>query len=226
MLSTQDELNKVVDPNWRDRGFRWEDAMMVEAVELFDHLPWKWWKKAPAAVDFEQVKLEAIDIWHFLLSRVLEDHGDEEGLAILAEAFKGHDDDVATERDPALIRSAARYFLADVSTQNVRGRDVMGYLYSFVGLLSDLGITVDELYTTYVAKTELNRLRWANGYGAGYMKIWDGQEDNVWLAAHMATLDVNAPDFKDQVAAGLTLKYNSVVYNANVNVAVAKLAAS
>jgi dimeric dUTPase (all-alpha-NTP-PPase superfamily) len=208
MLEIQEGLNKIVDVNWKDRDFRFEDAMMVEAVELFDHLPWKWWKKSSGQVDYSQAKLEGIDIWHFLLSRLIQESGEEAALALLEKAFDRHDEDVAVDLNPQVIRSSTRYLIADIAAVNVgTNTNITSYLASFVTLISDLGMTVDELYTTYIAKTELNKLRWANGYGTTYVKIWDGQEDNVWLSAYVETLDVNSPTFREKVAEGLQKQY-------------------
>jgi dimeric dUTPase (all-alpha-NTP-PPase superfamily) len=214
MLEIQNELNKVVHPEWQNQNYNWEDACMVEAVELFDHLNWKWWKKYKAAPDYEQVKLEAIDIWHFILSRVLEDFNTETGISTLSASFEGLDEDVSIDVDWEAVKSTTRYFLEDIMFDNGDPIKSLNYIDSFVNLLVALGITVDDLYVTYVAKVELNRLRWANGYGTTYIKTWDDQEDNVWLANYVKTLDSNDESFVDQVRAGLELKYKQVKQDA------------
>lgn len=210
MLVIQDELNQVVDPNWRDRRFRWEDAITIEAVELFDHLPWKWWKSYSKPVDRSQVVLEAIDIWHFILSRVINEFDIDYGVEFLLDYFEDHEAEETIDWDH--VKEDARSFLREVTYDN-EDPDVLfepTYVEHFAELLSTLGVTFDELYTLYVAKTQLNRLRWANDYGGSYIKTWGGQEDNVWLAEYVKTLDVDAPDFKDQVYAGLVAKYEEV----------------
>jgi len=73
-----------------------------------------------------------------------------------------------------------------------------------------LGMTLDDLYVLYIAKTQLNRLRWANGYGTDYIKIWDGEEDNVWLMKHVETLDVDSPTFLEEVFDGLQTRYAQI----------------
>jgi dimeric dUTPase (all-alpha-NTP-PPase superfamily) len=42
-------------------------AIIMEACELKDACSWKWWKNK-GEVDWENVKEEIIDIWHFLMS--------------------------------------------------------------------------------------------------------------------------------------------------------------
>lgn len=42
-------------------------AIITEACELNDACSWKWWKNKKD-IDWENVKEETIDIWHFLIS--------------------------------------------------------------------------------------------------------------------------------------------------------------
>ncbi len=42
-------------------------AIIMEACELKDSVNWKWWRNAKE-IDWENVKEEIIDIWHFLMS--------------------------------------------------------------------------------------------------------------------------------------------------------------
>ena len=60
----------------------------------------------------------------------------------------------------------------------------------FESALIDSKLSWDDLAKTYVGKNVLNRFRQANGYKEGtYIKIWQGEEDNVHLAAVMETVD-------------------------------------
>ena len=79
MLNLQDSMNTRVHPEWRTQGYEWYRAIWVECAELMDHYGWKWWKKQQP--DWEQVKLELIDIWHFGLSDLLMQHEDAGHLA-------------------------------------------------------------------------------------------------------------------------------------------------
>lgn len=42
-------------------------ALQQEAAELVDCTPWKWWKKQQQ-FDFENAKVEVIDLFHFVIS--------------------------------------------------------------------------------------------------------------------------------------------------------------
>lgn len=218
MLAIQDDLNKVVHPQWSTQGYNWEDAIVIEAVELFDHLPWKWWKNTfgkTEGIDWEQVKLEAVDIWHFMLSRILETENDPGSSVEIAKYIKEGPSvqQLSAAERVQEVRDRARIFINEVSQENVNTDNpwCTTYLYTYLELLSALGMSFDELYVTYIAKTQLNRLRWANGYGSTYIKTWNGQEDNVWLMDYVKTLDSDSQDFQEKVYEGLVLQYAKVV---------------
>ena len=68
----------------------------------------------------------------------------------------------------------------------------------------------DELYRQYVGKNVLNFFRQDNGYKAGtYQKTWQGREDNEHLVDVLDALDINNPDYADEVYQGLQQRYPS-----------------
>ena len=169
MLGLQDKLNSVINPDWRKANYPWHRAIMVEAVECLEHVGWKWWKKQEP--DFAQAKIELVDIWHFILSKMIEEcSGDREWAAVCIDTRFGIDTlhpHTPQKKLDELIEYAARGLLAPVS---------------FVGLMRDFELTWDQLYATYIAKNVLNMFRQDHGYRAGsYRKDWNGVEDNVAL---------------------------------------------
>lgn len=66
----QSGLNGFIDPQWlRNRSLDdWGLAITLEAAELIDSYPWKWWKNVHAQPDFKNVRIELVDILHFSLS--------------------------------------------------------------------------------------------------------------------------------------------------------------
>jgi hypothetical protein len=237
MLAIQDELNSSKNTQWRHSQHNYEDAMMVETAEMFDQMNWKWWKANPNPVDWNQVKLELIDVWHFALCRVIVQQGIDEGSFELMEIFQDHDfvvgekyyDDVNAgliqDRDaPAVnqeeVQVAVRGLMQGVMHDNVeeaKGHTALrslSYLYDIAGVMEALRMTVDELYQLYIGKVELNRLRWANGYGTTYKKTWFGKEDNVRLMEIMAGLDTNDPGFRWKLRAELEIAYRNVAAQA------------
>ena len=69
MMDIQNELNCQLNPDWRYKGWNFRLAANVEMVEAIEHYGWKWWKHQEA--DINQVKMEMVDIFHFLLSEAV-----------------------------------------------------------------------------------------------------------------------------------------------------------
>ena len=197
MLALQDSMNSKVNPEWRTQCYDRYRAIWVECAELMDHYGWKWWKKQQP--DWEQVKLEVIDIWHFGLSDLLLQHDEVEVLAHrLAAALK---ESYAVQD----FRIALEIFVQ--ATLNQRAFD----LAAFAHLMAAADLSFEALYRGYVGKNVLNFFRQDHGYKDGsYQKIWNGREDNEHLVELMAELDVQTPTFKDDLYAGLKARYAAV----------------
>ncbi|WP_346840194.1 dUTP diphosphatase [Microbulbifer sp. SAOS-129_SWC] len=194
MLALQDEINTLVNDNWRGQNFPWYRAIWVESAELLDHFGWKWWKKQQP--DMDQVKLELVDIWHFGLSLELQQGSPEEAAALMRAELTG------TQRIPGDFRADLEQFT--LNTLASKQFDLVG----FAQLLADTGMTFDELYQRYVGKNVLNRFRQDNGYQDGsYVKIWQGREDNEHLAEICAQLDSAAADYSGEVYRALAGRY-------------------
>ncbi|PIQ04098.1 MAG: dUTPase, partial [Piscirickettsiaceae bacterium CG18_big_fil_WC_8_21_14_2_50_44_103] len=78
MLTMQNTLNELTNgTDWRSgvthlgKEIDWRRCIVMEAAELIDSYPWKHWKSVDAQVDIENVRVELVDIWHFLLSLAL-----------------------------------------------------------------------------------------------------------------------------------------------------------
>lgn len=195
----QDRLNRVINPDWLTAGYRWSDAAMVEAVEAFDHLAWKWWK---AGTDnMPQFRLELVDIWHFALSDVMACDAKDKNLCgadfaycteLLNNEYRTHKRH-ATSGD---LKQTLRLFIGVTSCE---GYVPFGALFRLCELAD---LSLPELDRMYRAKGVLNLFRQANGYKEGvYIKEWAGREDNVWLDAIMATTpDANADQLMDQLS--------------------------
>lgn len=181
MLELQDSMNTKVHPQWKDQNFPFYRAIWVECAELLDHYGYKWWKKQEP--NMEQVKLELIDIWHFGLSEMLmrfhkfsssniEDFIDKE--VTLGYEF--------IELDPDFKRNVEHFSEDCIRTCQFDP-------FKFTQLLTNLGMSFDELYSGYIAKNVLNFFRQDNGYQEGtYTKRWNGKEDNEVLVEIMKEL--------------------------------------
>lgn len=209
MLTLQDRLNGLINPAWIGAGQRFLRAAFVESAEALEHHGWKWWKKQ--TIDLPQVQMELVDILHFYLSHTLVD---AKGSADQAAAMVAHD-----LRGPATI-------MLDGTTYELATLDVPALLELIGGLavcgrasykvleatMTACELSWDDTFKQYVSKNMLNIFRQDNGYKAGtYIKMWNGEEDNVVLARLMAGLDATAPDFADRLHAGLQTAYAAAV---------------
>jgi dimeric dUTPase (all-alpha-NTP-PPase superfamily) len=197
MLALQDSMNTKVHPQWREQGYEWYRAIWVECAELMDHYGWKWWKKQQP--DWEQVKLELIDIWHFGLSDLLMQHEDADHLSsVLAAALR----ESCAAQD---FRVALENFVQATLMQ--RAFD----LSAFAQLMEAADLGFEDLYRGYVGKNVLNFFRQDHGYKEGtYIKLWGGREDNEHLVELMAGLDVAGASFKDDLYAALQQRYREL----------------
>lgn len=179
-LSLQNRLNTIINPDWLNVGNQWTDAMTVEATEALEHYGWKWWKHQTP--DMAQARLELVDIWHFILSHVLDKaDGDEHAAAVSLTVglehpeygvFVGYKPVDVRELD---IRGALRAFISLTAGGIVS-------LTLFEQLMHHFGLTWVELDRVYTAKNVLNIFRQENGYQTGhYTKVWMGKEDNEVL---------------------------------------------
>lgn len=188
MVKLQVEMNSLVNPNWDTANYQWRDAIMLEAAEAFDHTSWKWWKDTSKEPDWGQMRLEVIDIWHFMLSVAIEaEYPAEE---ILDSRWEEDYENIPKKNQDA-IRDIIRELISD----SVRGSDAE-LLDDVFALTAALGMSIEDVYNLYVSKNVLNIFRQKNGYKAGtYLKNWNTNkfdvdtviEDNQVLTAIVET---------------------------------------
>ena len=194
MLELQDSMNTKVNADWRAAGNEWYRAIWMEASEMLEHYGWKWWKKQEPEV--MQVKLEVVDIVHFALSIRLEQNQPlDEAAALIASEFENS---MQAEDIKKSIECLALLTLTD-----------QGAHFTFIaGIMKQLDMSFDELYEIYVGKNVLNMFRQDNGYKEGtYRKIWNGREDNEYLADILKQLDTDSQTFQNDVYAALSQGY-------------------
>lgn len=205
MLQLQDQINSQVNPDWKTANQDWLTAIFVESGEAVESHGYKWWKKQTP--DMDNVRLELVDIWHFVMSHFIVVYGDTM-LDLLAErlhkAFSEPFDSLDTP-----FNEVVRWLNAELT---------MNMYYdawaSFAYLCDKAELSWAELYSTYIAKNALNAFRAANGYKEGtYKKIWDDQnhEDNYFLMEYLKEVDVSTTeDLYEQVYNYLTVTYKTV----------------
>jgi len=186
MLELQDAMNNRINPDWRSAGNEWYRAIWVECAEMLDHYGWKWWKHQRA--DMEQVILEIVDIWHFILSDLLERQSDMSVIADqLVPLFEKH----AEAGDVRLaIEALARQTLDEKAA----------VVSAFVDLMVAVSLSTDDLYRGYIGKNVLNFFRQDHGYKQGtYQKLWGGREDNEFLVEAVTVLDADSLTFQQDL---------------------------
>ncbi|WP_339674823.1 dUTP diphosphatase [uncultured Zhongshania sp.] len=195
MLDLQNRMNSKVNADWMARGNAWYRAAWIECGELMDHYGYKWWKKQTP--DLAQVQLEIVDIWHFGMSALFREGVTVETLADeIIVALDGH-----RVSEAGVLESTEA--LAEYCLRS-KGFSVP----LFWDLMTAAELSFDDLYKQYVGKNVLNFFRQDHGYKDGsYIKIWQGQEDNVHLVEILANANVLSPQFADDVYQGLSARY-------------------
>jgi dUTPase len=198
MLNMQDNMNKKVNPDWVDQHYEWYRAAWIECGELIEHYGYKWWKKQTP--DMDQVRLEAIDIWHFGMSALFGDGRSYEDIAdIMTAELEGY------QYGGQGVREATEA-LAENSLATKRFSVAL-----FWDLLHAVELDFSGLYKQYVGKNVLNFFRQDNGYKDGsYIKQWHGREDNEHLVEILDELDSQSPEFGDSVYKALQDRYQTL----------------
>lgn len=182
MFALQKELNDATNGEiWTEgatkegRIISWHRCIYMEAAEAIDSFNWKHWKNIEAEHDWDNARVELVDIWHFIMSE-----GIHIGDTRYAEAFL----EMQPDRDPdgeKLIEIFEKIVAA--SAQSCIDHTENKYhqvVNLFFEALKAIGMDVGELYKRYVVKNQLNQFRQDHGYKDGtYIKMWDAVEDNV-----------------------------------------------
>ena len=167
-----------------NREISWYRGIYMEVAEAIDSFNWKHWKNINDEPDWDNIRVELVDIWHFGLSELIRSNrlDDQVGFA-LSEV------DAAAEPDPDALRLA----IEALAESSLRTRSFE--MAPFIEAMSALSLSVTELFKLYVGKNVLNQFRQNNGYKDGsYRKIWQGREDNEHLVDLLARLDVAASE--------------------------------
>lgn len=208
MLRLQALMNTTVNAKWIDAGYPFLRAVVVEAGEALEHVGWKWWKRQQP--DLEQVQIELIDILHFYLSALIIEAG-------------GDAESAAQSMMTKLSSSGIVQF--DERQYNLSETNLLELLELLAGLAAarriefsvlqecfkHCNLTWPDVVRIYVSKNVLNMFRQAHGYKDGtYVKIWNGEEDNVVLARLANSLGNTNDEFSKTLYSQLQQEYMKV----------------
>jgi len=216
MLKLQQKLNDETNGfGWekgitnRGKKIDWRRCIYLETAELIDSYPWKHWKNIDAKPDYDNIKVELVDIWHFVMSEILRVNAQEAKLSLEELASKIEDaikslkaqkkDDFYQEIE--LVEN----FIAKLFCNF----ELIDFTKSFFEICYSLDLEFDSLYKLYIGKNILNKFRQDNGYKEGsYIKVWNGKEDNVVM---QEILNANNSITPDELYSKLKDEYSNVI---------------
>ena len=192
MLKLQQELNDSTNGvDWEygvtknGKKIDWRRCIYLESAELVDSYPWKHWKNIDASPDYANIKIEIVDIWHFIMSEALrlykiDSLGSIEDMAIVISTMEGFE---SFKDENSMIRLSS-YQEIELVEEMLKilfcNSDINALIISFLEMSSKLNLKLPELYKLYIGKNILNKFRQDNGYKEGsYIKVWSDKEDNV-----------------------------------------------
>lgn len=193
MLQLQAQLNDVTNgENWtrgvtqNGKTINWKRCIYMECAEMIDSFSWKHWKSINRDADWDNLQIEVIDVWHFIMSLAIENYsknlrGGIEDLAInisnLDSFSKIDTNNELFSSQKEIIYKVESIMLISLNRENL---DLEELITDFFDLLLMSGLNLESLYRLYVGKNILNQFRQDNGYKEGsYIKVWNGDEDNV-----------------------------------------------
>ncbi|ULO00801.1 dUTPase, dimeric [Campylobacter sp. RM5004] len=191
MLNLQNSLNIATCGNDWTKGFTKENRLIdfarciyMECAELVDSMPWKHWKSINASWDLENIQIELVDIWHFILSLAIMQNKQIELKNTISD-FKFY----KTDKNLNEILEYSRELIHFSSAKIVNINDICN---TFLHLTCKCDLEFNRLYKIYIGKNVLNKFRQDNGYKDGsYKKLWNGKEDNVILYELLEQDEIN-----------------------------------
>ncbi|MDD4884701.1 dUTP diphosphatase [Sulfuricurvum sp.] len=195
MLELQQKLNDATNgPEWekgvtkQGKKINWCRCIYMESAEMIDSFGWKHWKSIAQETDYANLQIEIVDVWHFVMSLILEfthKNGAEtiEELALRMSQTPEYQK-LSTEQNLVFgsdellmvkIENVVRLSLIPVSPEMIGALIEEFFELAYLGALN-----LTQLYRLYVGKNILNQFRQDHGYKEGhYIKIWNGLEDNA-----------------------------------------------
>mgnify|MGYP002716540922 CR=1 FL=1 len=175
MCELQEQINTLINPDWKSAGYNWRLATAAECIECANHIGWEWWKKPKSNIP--EAQTEVVDMFHFQLGELIENKETEvlaDGIILELPVFLQRD-------DGSNKISAAENVLLEIYDTFVTNYKI---LKAVLNLAETLGMTGNDIYERFCAKNTLNIFRQHNGYKDGtYKKHWsDGREDNEHMA--------------------------------------------
>ncbi len=198
MFLLQKELNDSTNgKNWElginrfGKEINWLRCIHMEVAELIDSTPWKHWKNISDKPDMNNIHVELVDIWHFLMSYILQETNVPKAVSLvnthcIYEALE--DIDVQS-----MVKEAEKlsYISLAIETGNMPSfSGIERFIDQFFRCCKISGLSFTWLQKLYIGKNCLNKFRQDHGYKEGtYVKVWNGNEDNVVMVSILEDLE-------------------------------------
>lgn len=213
MFGLQDKLNiNTNGAKWKKgttvqgRNINWYRCIYMETAEAIDSLNWKHWKDINKTDDLENLKIELVDIWHFLMSQAIVDKGLDKAINDSYKVFMMFSN-TTYQNDLTLLDILEKIIL--ISANKELPTELF---YRAVNIIN--GFSMKDVYLLYIGKNCLNQFRQDNGYKDGsYIKIWNGKEDNVYM---QQILDENPNITYDNLYSSLNVIYSELKINKQI----------
>jgi len=192
MFLLQKKLNDETNgANWElginrfNKEINWLRCIYMEVCELIDSTPWKHWKDIKGKVDLNNIHIELVDIWHFLMSYILQETNIPKAVSIVNThcIYEALNKDEVEYKDIIIEAEKLAYISLAIGTKNMlEFSGIERLVEQFFKTCKVSGLSFKWLQKIYIGKNALNKFRQDNGYKEGtYKKIWDDKEDNVVL---------------------------------------------
>ena len=193
MLQLQAQLNESTNgEDWtkgvtkNGKTINWRRCIYMECAEMVDSFSWKHWKSINQEPDWDNLQIEVIDVWHFIMSLAIENYsknlrGGIEDLALNISQLPSFSTIDKRNNNfgfqDKVIQKVENIIRLSLEEGELKLEDMFS---EFFDLAVMSGLDLETLYRLYVGKNILNQFRQDNGYKEGsYIKVWDGEEDNV-----------------------------------------------
>ena len=196
MLELQEQMNSKVDPNWRDTNNEWYRAIWVECAEMMEYTQWKWWKHQED--NKSQIRLEIVDVMHFMLA-----------ISLLTKDTPEH---IAIQFKHALICNTTQDAIDTLANNQLSQQNFRACYFNLASIMLCVNMSFDELFKQYCAKNVLNIFRQDKGYKTGgYDKMWNGKEDNEVLFELLYAYDGTEINFMGKIREDLEIAYKEIL---------------
>ena len=206
MFEKQDELNIHTNgSDWRNKNLNWRRAIWTECAELLDYTNWKWWRQQD--ISMKDIEMELIDIWHFLMSDLMINNSIDLCTENIYYKFKN-----SFESFPEISMNRIQEYTEELVREALTSHQSM--VHRFMMLCGAIGsqMNIDGIYKLYMGKNVLNKFRQDNGYKQKtYQKIWNGQEDNIYLMNFLDKVEEIGDDFEQVIYDRLQEKYKKIL---------------